>query len=158
MYIAKSYYSTDIFLQLNYVHWHWIFWRFEMSPNEMLASQVYAHTELGIRAMSLEAFLLREVGRGWVHLVRRPLLYPLYQHRVIEEYEAVGGIRISSWKRSTLRKPVTVSIYIEIFGIHIAILSREYQILGLCQCVTNKPGVVVIIWENQDCKNTNCMV
>jgi hypothetical protein len=77
---------------------------------------------------------------------------------VIDEYGAVSGMRISCGKRSTLRKPVPVSIYIEIFAIYIAILSRQYQILGLCQCVTNKPGVIVIIWENQDCKNTDCMV
>jgi hypothetical protein len=77
---------------------------------------------------------------------------------LINEYGGVGGIRISSGKRSTLRKPVPVSIRIEIFGIYIAILSRQYKILDLCQCVVNKPGAIVIIWENQDCKNADCMV
>jgi hypothetical protein len=43
---------------------------------------------------------------------------------VIDEYGAVSGTRISSGKRSILKIPVPVSIYIEIFGIYIAILSR----------------------------------
>jgi hypothetical protein len=46
------------------------------------------------------------MGCDWVHLVRRPLLGPLYQPQMIDddEHGAVGGMRIGRRNRSTWRK------------------------------------------------------
>jgi hypothetical protein len=49
-------------------------------------------------------FLLRGVGWHCVHLVRRPLVGPLYLPRVIDRYGAVDGLRIGRGSRSTQRK------------------------------------------------------
>jgi hypothetical protein len=53
-------------------------------------------------------FLFRGVGLDWARLLRRPLVGPLYQARMIDEYGEVRGMRIDSGKRSTRRKPVSV--------------------------------------------------
>jgi hypothetical protein len=52
------------------------------------------------------------VGWDWVHLVRRPLIGLLYQHRMIDDDEcgAVGGMRIGRGNRSTRRKPAPVPL------------------------------------------------
>jgi hypothetical protein len=57
-------------------------------------------------------FKFRVVGWDWVHLVCRPLIGLLYQHRMIDDNECavVGGMRIGRGKRSTRRKPAAVPL------------------------------------------------
>jgi hypothetical protein len=40
-------------------------------------------------------FLIRAVGSDYAHFVRRPLVGPFYQPRMIDEYGEFSGIRIS---------------------------------------------------------------
>jgi hypothetical protein len=51
-----------------------------------------------------------EVGWDWAHLVRRPLIGLLYQHRVTDEHGACGGMRNVTVNLSTRRKPTLVTL------------------------------------------------
>jgi hypothetical protein len=46
----------------------------------------------------------------WFHFVRRPLLGVLYQPRMINDYEAFGGMRTDRGRRGIQRKPVPVPL------------------------------------------------
>jgi hypothetical protein len=54
------------------------------------------------------------MGQDWIHLVLRPLFGLLYQPQIIDDDDddcgAIGGMRISSWHRSTRRKPASVPL------------------------------------------------
>jgi hypothetical protein len=54
------------------------------------------------------------VGWDWVHLVPRPLINFLYHPRMIDEWGAVGGMRIDRGNRSTLRKLAPRAILLNI--------------------------------------------
>lgn len=54
-------------------------------------------------------FLFRGVVWGWVHLVHRPLIGLLHQHRMMDEYGAYGGMRIGRGTR-TRRKPAPMQL------------------------------------------------
>jgi hypothetical protein len=49
--------------------------------------------------------LFYRVGCDWVHLVRQPLVCPLYQPRTTDEYGAFDGMRIGRGNRRTRRDP-----------------------------------------------------
>jgi hypothetical protein len=50
------------------------------------------------------------MGCDWVHLVLRPLFGLLYQPQMIDDCEAIGGMRIGRGNWSTRRKPASVSL------------------------------------------------
>jgi hypothetical protein len=50
------------------------------------------------------------VGWDWVHLVRRPLIGLLYPPWMIDEYDAVGRMRIGRGNGSIPRKPAPVPL------------------------------------------------
>jgi hypothetical protein len=54
---------------------------------------------LHIKVTVVYLFFFYWVRWDWVHLVRRPLLGPLYQLRIIDECGADGGMRIGRRKR-----------------------------------------------------------
>jgi hypothetical protein len=51
------------------------------------------------------------MGWDWVHLVLWPLIGLLYQPLMIDNYGAVGGMRIGRGNGSTRRKPATVQLF-----------------------------------------------
>jgi hypothetical protein len=97
---VSSFHIHHTALSLNH---HYICWRLIY-----LLSNFQMQSHIAVR--SARSFL----GVGWylAHLVRRPLIIPLYQSRRIDDGEcgAVGGMRIGMGKWSTRRKPAPVTL------------------------------------------------
>jgi hypothetical protein len=68
------------------------------------------HTDK-LAGFHLHYFFIRAVEWGWVHSVRRSVVSPLHQPRMVHYYGAVGGMRIDTGNRSTQRKPASAPFF-----------------------------------------------